>query len=106
MERDFTYIEYVNEIIFRLITKPAIANKNFNLRNPIPDSSQCKNKIFNVGNSNKIQLMDFISEIEKVFDIKAKEIFLPMQKGDFQSTFSISESIENWVSFKPASDIS
>ena len=39
MERDFTYIEYVYEIIFRLIIKPAIANKNFNFRNPIPDSS-------------------------------------------------------------------
>ena len=50
--------------------------------------------------------MDFISEIEKVFDIKAKEIFLPMQKGDVESTFSNSESIENYVCFKPATHIS
>ena len=106
MERDFTYIDDVAEIIIRLIKKPAIANKNFNFRNPCPDSSWCKHKIFNVGNSNKIQLMDFITEIEKVLDIKAKKIFLPMQKGDVQSTFSNSDSIENWVSFKPATPIS
>ena len=106
MERDFTYIDDVTEIIFRLITKPAIANKNFDFKEPCPDSSWCKNKIFNVGNSNKIQLMDFINEIEKVLDMKAKKVFHPMQEGDVQSTFSNSDSIEKWVGFKPATTIS
>ncbi len=106
MERDFTYIDDVTEIINRLITKPAISNKDFNFKNPSPDSSWCKHRIFNIGNSNKIPLMDFINEIEKVLDMKAKKVFHPMQEGDVQSTFSNSDNIEEWVGFKPATTIS
>ena len=106
MARDFTYIDDVTEILFRLISKPATANKNFNFESPSPESSWCKHKIFNVGNNNKIQLMDFINEIEKVLGIKAKKIFHPMQEGDVQSTFSNSDNIKNWVGFKPSTTIS
>ncbi len=106
MERDFTYIDDVTEILFRLISKPASPNKDFNFKNPSPNSSWCKHKIFNVGNSNKIQLMDFIYEIEKVIGIKAKKVFHPMQEGDVQSTFSNLDSIEKWVGFKPFTTIS
>ena len=106
MERDFTYIDDVTEILMRLIAKPAISNRNFNFKNPSPDSSWCKHRIFNIGNSNKIQLMDFINEIEKVLDMKAKKVFHPMQEGDVQATFSNSDNIEEWVGFKPATSIS
>jgi len=106
MERDFTYIDDVTEIIFRLISKPATPNKNFNFEDPNPNSSWCKHQIFNVGNSNKIQLMDFINEIEKVLGMKAKKVFHPMQEGDVQSTFSNSDNIEKWVGFKPFTTMS
>ena len=106
MERDFTYIDDVTEILMRLIAKPAISNRNFNFKNPSPDSSWCKHRIFNIGNSNKIQLMDFINEIEKVLDMKAKKVFHPMQEGDVQATFSNSDNIEEWVGFKPSTSIS
>ena len=75
MARDFTYIDDVTEILFRLISKPATANKNFNFESPSPESSWCKHKIFNVGNNNKIQLMDFINEIEKVLGLKQRRFF-------------------------------
>ncbi len=106
MARDFTYIDDVTEILFRLISKPATENKNFNFEFPSPESSWCKHKVFNVGNSNKIKLMDFINEIEKALGIKAKKNFLPMQDGDVQSTYSDSSNIENWVGFKPSTTIS
>ena len=50
--------------------------------------------------------MDFINEIEKVLGIKAKKVFHPMQEGDVKSPFSDSNSIENWVGFKPSTTIS
>ena len=34
MERDFTYIDDVTEILFRLISKPATADMNFNFESP------------------------------------------------------------------------
>ena len=81
MSRDFTYIDDVTEILFRLISKPATANKNFSFESPPPESSWCKHKIFNVGNSNKVQLMDFINEIEKVLCKKSKEDFSSNARG-------------------------
>ena len=73
MSRDFTYIDDITEIIYRLIDKPATNNKFFNFNNPDPGSSWCKHRIFNIGNSNKIKLMDFINEIENSLGLKAKK---------------------------------
>ena len=105
MSRDFTYIDDITEIIYRLIDKPATNNKFFNFNNPDPGSSWCKHRIFNIGNSNKIKLMDFINEIENSLGLKAKKIFLPMQIGDVKETLSNSESIQEWVDFKPSTKI-
>ncbi len=106
MARDFTYIDDVTEILFRLTSKPATSNKDFNFEKPSPESSWCKHKIFNVGNSKKIKLMSFIHEIERELGLKAKKVFHPMQEGDVKSTFSNSNRIENWIGFKPSTDLS
>tara|TARA_Y100000589_G_C27118157_1_gene615215 strand:+ start:98 stop:1117 length:1020 start_codon:yes stop_codon:yes gene_type:complete len=106
LQRDFTYIEDVTEIIFRLVNKPATANLNFFSENPDPSSSWCKHKIFNIGNNKKIQLLDFINKLEEILEIKAKKKFMPMQTGDVQTTFSNSDKIEKWIGFKPSTDIS
>lgn len=105
MSRDFTYIDDITEIIYRLIDKPATNNKFFNFNNPDPGSSWCKHRIFNIGNSNKIKLMDFINEIENSLGLKAKKIFLPMQIGDVKETLSNSESIQELLDFKPSTKI-
>ena len=97
MSRDFTYIDDVTEILYRLKDKPAIHNSDFNLKNPDPSSSWCKHRIFNIGNSKKIELMDFINEIEKALGLKAKKIFMPIQSGDVQETCANSKNIEKWV---------
>ena len=65
MSRDFTYIDDVTEILFRLINKPATIDKFFNKENPTTPSSWAPYRIFNIGNNKSVNLMDFISVLEK-----------------------------------------
>ena len=58
MERDFTYINDVVDILISLIDKPAEKNKVFDKDNPDPSSSWAPYRIFNVGNSQKIKLLE------------------------------------------------
>ena len=68
--RDFTFIDDVVDSIVKCCDKPAVINKNFNHMNPDPSSSFAPHRIFNIGNSSPIKLMDFIMILEKVFNKK------------------------------------
>ena len=90
----------------RLIKKPAIPNKNFDPKNPDPSSSFAPHQIFNIGNSKPVKLLDFISNIEKCLNIKAKKEYHPIQPGEVISTFADNTSIESWTGFKPKTSVS
>ena len=60
MSRDFTYIEDVSEAVFRCALKPAEENKIFDKSNPDPSTSFAPHRIFNVGNTSPIKLLDFV----------------------------------------------
>lgn len=92
MMRDFTYIDdIVNGTILALDT--------------IPVASECINgiayKIYNIGCSHSVKLMDFIHEIEANLGTEAEKIFLPMQPGDVQQTYADTTKLECEVGYSP-----
>ena len=101
MYRDFTYIDDVIETMFRLIDKPATKNSKYDHLNFDPSESWAPYRIFNVGNSRKTSLMNFIEILERELGEKSKKIFIEMQKGDIKSTYADTEFIEKWTGFKP-----
>ena len=105
MIRDFTFIDDITESLLRVINKKASKDSNFNYLQPSPSSSWAPYKIFNIGNSNPINLMDFISTIEEIIGRKAKKEFLDMQPGDVASTSADTELLENWIGFKPRTSV-
>ena len=105
MIRDFTFIDDITESLLRVINKKASKDSNFNYLQPSPSSSWAPYKIFNIGNSNPVKLMDFISTIEEIIGCKAKKEFLDMQPGDVASTSADTELLENWVGFKPRTSV-
>ncbi len=105
MMRDFTYIDDVIESLFNLIHKPATPKENFNPKEPDPSSSCDPYRVFNIGNSKPVPLMKFINEIEECLGIKAKKIYLPMQKGDVQNTSSNTLKLKEWINFKPNTSV-
>ena len=106
MKRDFTYIDdVVEEGIYRCCYKPAYSNKVFDALNPKPCNSFAPFRIFNIGNSQPIELLDFIELLEDNLGVKAIRNFQPMQPGDVESTAANTDLLENWIDFKPSTTI-
>ena len=97
MDRDFTYIDDVVEIISRCIKKRVTSNRDSNFLNSDPSESFAPYKILNVGNGHPIKLMSFIEYLEKYIGIKAKKRFMDLQPGDVISTHSDTSKIQDWI---------
>ncbi len=105
MTRDFTYIDDIVESLVRVINKPPVFDNEFDKLNPIPSKSWAPYRVFNIGNSNPIPLMKFISAIEDSIGKKAKKQYLPLQPGDVIATSSDTSLLEEWISFKPQTSV-
>ncbi|KGF91967.1 MULTISPECIES: NAD-dependent epimerase/dehydratase family protein [Prochlorococcus] len=100
MRRDFTYIDDVIEGLFRCCFKPVLDNKSSSyLEKSAPF------KIFNIGNGNPIQLMDFIKTLESKLGFEAIKEYLPIQKGDVIETFADTSELQKWINFYPETSI-
>ena len=101
MERDFTYIDDIVEGITRLIPKPPAPNVKWSGLEPDPSTSFAPYRIFNIGNSQPVKLMDFISEIEKQLGVKARKRMLQLQPGDVPKTWANVDDFYEYTNFKP-----
>jgi UDP-glucuronate 4-epimerase len=97
MMRDFTYIDDIVEGVIRVLDKPAITNLQANTNAPY--------RLFNIGNHQPEQLLDFISILENAIGKTAQKELLPMQAGDVKATFADTSALEAWVGFKPSTSL-
>ena len=95
--RDFTYVEDVAKIIYKLIKKPSKKNKSWSKKNS-PDTSLAPYKILNISCGEKISLKKFVLEIEKNLNKKSKKNYLPMQIGDIKETLSSKTNLDQYLS--------
>ena len=105
MKRDFTYIDDIIEGVYRCCYKPAYIDKEFNSLNPNQSTSFAPYRIFNIGNSDPIELLRFIEILEDVLGVKAIKNLRPMQPGDVCSTAANTDLLESWIGFKPSTQI-
>ena len=105
MQRDFTYIDDIVEGLLRCCDKPATANLGFDPRNPDPATAAVPHRLFNIGNSQPIELMHFIELLEKSLGREAVKDFQPMQPGDVMATAADTSALEAWVNFRPSTPI-
>jgi UDP-glucuronate 4-epimerase len=105
MKRDFTYIDDIVEGVFRVMTKTPTPNSEWDGDHPDPGTSMCPYKIYNIGNNNPVDLMDFISVLENILGTTAKKEFLGMQPGDVPATYADIEDLVEDVGFRPKTSI-
>ena len=105
MRRDFTYIEDIVEGVIRVIDNPPVGNKFWTGKEPDPASSRAPYKIYNIGNSSPVNLMEFIEAIEAALGKKAKKEFLPIQPGDVPATWADTTDLENDLGYKPQTPV-
>jgi UDP-glucuronate 4-epimerase len=106
MERDFTYVDDIVEGIFRILTgTPPQGNTSWEGTKPDPSSSPAPYKIYNIGNSNPVKLMDFIHAIEENLGKKAIIEFHPMQAGDVKKTWANVDNLSADFNYMPGHSI-
>ncbi|MCK5028117.1 MAG: NAD-dependent epimerase [Bacteroidales bacterium] len=101
MQRDFTYIDDIVQGIFKVIENPPKGKQTTEK----PSESIAPYKIYNIGNSAPVKLMDFIKAIEENLKITAQKEMLPIQAGDVESTYADVSGLMEDLNYKPETDI-
>lgn len=102
MTRDFTYIDDLVNSIHLLINRiPSLKNK---IKGDTI-SSFAPYRVVNIGNSQKVTLMQFIRVLEKKIGKKAIKNYLAMQQGDVKRTLAKSDLLNRLISYKPNTNI-
>jgi UDP-glucuronate 4-epimerase len=88
MKRDFTYIDDIVEGVVRVTDR-------------VPGEA----KVFNIGHSEPVPLLDFIATLERCLGRKAQMRMLPMQPGDVPATYADVDALAQWVGYRPVTSI-
>lgn len=99
--RDFTYIDDIVEGVIRVLDHPAQSNSQWNGRQPDPASSAAPWRVYNIGNSQPVKLLDYIEAFEAALGKTAKKELLPLQPGDMPDTYADVADLENNFSYRP-----
>ena len=91
LSRDFTYIDDIVEGVMRLVA--------------CPPADAVPHRVYNIGNSAPVQLMDFIGVIEKVTGCKAIKHMMEMQPGDVYCTYADVSRLKNDFGYAPSVSI-
>ena len=105
MRRDFTYIDDIVEGVIRVLDHTGAPNPEWNGLRPDPASSKAPWRVYNIGNSNPVELMDYISAIEASLGVVAEKNILPMQPGDVPATSADVQALMDDVGFAPCTPV-
>ncbi|NWG74833.1 MAG: NAD-dependent epimerase [Rubrivivax sp.] len=105
MQRDFTYVDDIVEGVVRVADRTAEPNPAFVSDAPDPGTSNVPYRVFNIGNHQPVQLLEYIACVERALGMKAEKRLLPMQDGDVPATYADTDALREWVGFQPATPI-
>ena len=103
--RDFTYIDDIVEGVIRILDRPAPSNLSWNGAQPDPGTSKSPWRVYNIGNNNPVELMDYIGAIEDALGKKAEMEMLPLQLGDVPDTYADVDDLVEQFGYKPATTV-
>ena len=105
MRRDFTYIDDIVEGIVRVSDKIPEPDPEWDGEILGPGTSSAPYRIYNIGNSDPVELEEFIAIVEQKLGRKAQRRPLPLQQGDVPATFADVADLERDIGFKPRTSL-
>jgi len=103
--RDFTYIDDIVEGVVRTLDSIAAPNESWDSDKPDPGTSRAPYRIYNIGNSNPVELNHYIEVIEQCLGRKAKKNMLPLQPGDVPDTYADVTALRDDTGYKPETSV-
>lgn len=105
MRRDFTYIDDIVDGIELVMGKIPKRKEGRDRVGSDPAGSYEPYKIYNMGNSEPVNLLEFIHILEQLLGKKALIEYAPMQDGDMEETFADMEDAQRELGFAPSTPI-
>lgn len=105
MKRDFTYIDDIAEAIIRLQDVIPQADANWTVEAGSPATSSAPYRVYNIGNSSPVELMDYITALEEAVGVEAVKNMMPMQPGDVLETSADTQALYEVIGFKPQTSV-
>ena len=105
MKRDFTFIDDIAEAIIRLADVIPESNPEWTVETGSPAESSAPYRVYNIGNSQPVELKTFIHELELALGIPAQMNLLPLQPGDVLETSADTSALEAVIGFKPQTQL-
>ncbi|HEU20723.1 MAG TPA: NAD-dependent epimerase [Deltaproteobacteria bacterium] len=105
MKRDFTYIDDIIEGVIRAMDRIPQSDDTWDSNSADPGTSFAPYKIYNIGNNNPVDLMEFIETLEDSLHSKVKKNYLSLQAGDVPCTYADVDDLMRDVGFKPETPI-
>jgi len=102
MKRDFTFIDDIVTGMITVLDNPPESDPSWSGENPDPPRSRAPYRLYNIGNSSPVGLMDFIDAIEESLGRKAKKNFLPLQPGDVPTTWADVKDLVEVFGYAPS----
>ncbi|MCH8181301.1 MAG: NAD-dependent epimerase [Proteobacteria bacterium] len=101
MQRDFTFIDDIVAGVVATLDRPPVADPSFDKAAPQASGSWAPYKVFNIGHSEPVQLMDFIRTLESALGVQAQLDLQPMAPGDVPATYADVSALQAWTGVAP-----
>lgn len=103
--RDFTYIDDIVEGVIRTLDRVAAPNPVWSGSEPDPGSSRAPWRVYNIGNSEPVELMRYIETLERCLGREAQKNLLPLQPGDVPDTYANVDDLIRDTGYRPATPV-
>ena len=103
--RDFTYVDDIVDGIICTLDRPAPVNPFWDGNVPDPGTSLAPWRVYNIGNSQPVELADYITAIEKALGKTATKELLPLQPGDVPDTYANVDDLVEQFHYKPGTTV-
>jgi UDP-glucuronate 4-epimerase len=104
-KRDFTYVDDIVRGVVGAVDKIAQPNPKWDSANPDPSTSPGPYRIYNIGNERPVELLEYISILEKCLKRTAKKRLLPMQLGDVPDSWADVSALARDIGYKPTTPV-
>lgn len=104
-KRDFTYVTDIVEGVVRIASVVPAAGRSPQSGKAGPADSEAPYRIYNIGNSCPVKLMDYVALLETALGKPAVKQFLPLQPGDVPETYADVSDLTAATGFTPSTSI-
>jgi UDP-glucuronate 4-epimerase len=105
MQRDFTYVDDIVAGVVATLDRPPTPDAAFDREHPSSATSWAPYRVFNIGHSEPVKLLDFISILEQALGQAAIKNLQPMVPGDVVATYADTDALSNWTGVHPTTSL-